>query len=315
MLYKHKTTVSLITLIMLVAASLSSCRPSLPPGVRFLSDTGTQEATGLAWSSDNKTLAVARQIYGEGDPPYPVESYIDFLDVEKLSSHTLEKTRATGSFASITGMIWSPKKNQIAFARFGSIWLVNLDDEKAPIRLGDGEVCAWSKNGKMLAVIEHIRANNYTLLASKIYTLDITTGEKQEKYSSNILDNTIAWAPDSNRLAFVELDEKSNSTLNILDLDSGTRKMPIYSRAITSLTWSPDGTMLAIMIESLPSGESYYVPKLNIIKADDGSILWESSILKNLYLYSTWSPDGKTIAYAQDDGIYAFDVDTLLKNK
>jgi Tol biopolymer transport system component len=329
MLHKHKTAVILIILGMLVVAGLGSYLKSVESrkvvpimGARFLSDTGAEEATGLAWSPDNKILAVARQKYSNGgDPPVPEESYIDFLDVEKLSSHTLEKTRFIGgiwlssSFVTITGVCWSPKQNQIAFARANSIWLVNLDNEQAPIRLGDGEACAWSKDGKTLAVIEAIRAADQTLQASKIYTLNVSTGEKQEVYSrSTILNNSIAWAPGSNRLAFVQRDYRSNSVLILWDLDSGKPWMPIYTLSIAYPTWSPDGTMLALGIHSWVSLESSYNPKLTIIKADNGSILWESSVLETLDSIS-WSPDGKTIAYVSNRIVYALDVDELLKNK
>jgi Tol biopolymer transport system component len=329
MLYKHKTTVIFITLIMLVVASLSSCLPSLPslpPGVRFLSDTGTDAASGLAWSPDSKTLAVARLKFTDGgDPPYPVESYIDLLDIEKLSSYTLEKTRSTeqswptAAFATITGICWSPKQNQIVFVRANSIWLVNLNNEQPPIRLGDGGACAWSKDGKTLAVIDFILSKDQTSFSvepSKIYTLDVSTGVKQDIYSQPTrLDYSIAWASDSNRLAIIEIDKKYD--LNILDLDSGKKTMPIPSCAISSPTWSPDETMLAVETQCL---SSTYESRLAIIKADDGSILWKSSVF-DPRVYSidrlpvTWSPDGKTIAYAQNNGVYALDVNALLKNK
>jgi Tol biopolymer transport system component len=265
---------------------------------------------------------VARQKYSEtGDPPVPAESYIDLLDVEKLSLYTLEKTRAADAFATITGVCWSPNQNQIAFARFDSIWLVSLDNEQAPVRLGDGEACAWSKDGKMLAVIEAIFSEDKSVKASKIYILDISTGERQDIYSqSTRLRDSIAWAPGSKRLAFVENHlpnatvNTSTATVNILDLDSGTRKMPISFDEIFSPTWSPDGTMLAITIISYHSTASLYDPKLMVIKADDGSILWESSVRDALYPIA-WSPDSKTIAFVHRWAVYALDVNALLKKK
>lgn len=327
MLSKHKTDVIFITLIILIMAGLSRCitfgesqeshKATLDRGMRFLSDTDNEEATSLAWSPDNKTLAVARQKYSDGgDPPIPEESYIDFLDIEKLSSHTLERTRSMGAFATITGMCWSPKQNQIAFARFDSIWLINLDIEQDPIRLGDGKACAWANDGKMLAIIGNIRAKDGSFQTSEIYILDVSTGAKQDVYSqSNIVNNSIAWMPNSNRLAFVEISKDyEKQTINILDLDSGTRKTPIYSHEIDSPTWSPDGSMLAISINCCVSLKSTYSPKLTIIKTDDGSMLWESSVLETLYSV-TWSPNGKTLAYINNQDVYVLDVNTVLKNK
>lgn len=265
----------------------------------------------MAWSPDSKTLAVARQTFSRGgDPPVTAKSYIDLLDVKEHSLNTIEVTRSGDDdpiLADITGLSWSPTQAQIAFARYGGIWLVSLDSQEHPRRLGDGDSCAWAPDGKKLAIVEFVIRRAY-----KIYTVDVNLGVKQDVYQVSLPtysikpDYGIAWSPDGKTLAFIQHNNNQDVTsLFILDMASGTTKALISSKWMGYPAWSPDGTMLAIN-----HGDAFS-PRLTIVKVDGGSVLWKSGFKSADPI--AWSPDGKMIAYVNDWDVYALDVEAILK--
>ena len=168
-----------------------------------------------------------------------------------------------------------------------------LDDAVSP---------AVSPDGKLFAFF-----SNRGLFNSDLYLGDATTGKIIKKLASPASDphfdalsfiNSVGdFSPDDNKFAFIVYAEGSNE-IAILD----TRSTNVERRiklpgigAVTQISWSPDGSTLAI------SGLAGGISDLYLLDLKAGTI---KQLTNDKYadIQPTWSPDGKTIAFATDRG-------------
>jgi WD40 repeat protein len=116
----------------------------------------------------------------------------------------------------------------------------------------------------------------------------------------------LSFSPDEKTLLVVG-EDKEQLRLALLDLDTGKLRarwqFPDQPRLFyrrCEVSWSPDGTMIALMVPSDGSAMALILPqKLLLIDAARGQVLRE---LKDVCVFA-FASDGKTLAVAGNDGV------------
>jgi serine/threonine protein kinase len=193
-----------------------------------------------------------------------------------------------GDTSGINQVSWSPDGKRLASASNDQtvrIWdsttgkQISAYREAAPV----GSI-SWSPNGKNLA----IACNNNQMLI-----LDVPTGKSFITYNGHkghgdantSLPCVVAWHPNGQFVASGGHD----ATVQVWDTNTG-KQYYIHNctQPITSLAWSPDGTQLAICSNSIC-----------IWQPSNNNQVWNPG--GNGYTCVTWSPDGKYLAYGQQN--------------
>ena len=194
----------------------------------------------------------------------------------------------------------------------------------------DGKRVAWvenlgDKDGKPSVRSRILVAETGGAAASRRITAVAGTAERNE--------GSVAWSPDSRRLAFVSDAVKEGQTqLYVADLAGGrVRKLTDVKGLVASPGWSPDGRTLAILFTRnsaraagpLVAGtpqtgvieETVTEQRLAIVDAATGTLRELSPAEVYIYEYD-WSPDGRrfiaTAAHGSgDDNWYVAELATI----
>ena len=188
----------------------------------LLRGTETAGAVAPAWSPDGSLIAYALggQIYvvtPDGEAPRPLSDGVGPL-------------------------AWSPDGTKIAFTLEGGIDVVNVDGSGLT-RIGDGYEFAWSPDGTRIAY--HVeRQEGADTFAEELWVVspdgsDPTSVLPLGCCPSGIVDETLTWSPNGNRLAFV--DYGSGGVWRVTkadgsDADRSVSELPV-TELIQVLSW------------------------------------------------------------------------------
>ena len=148
----------------------------------------------------------------------------------------------------------------------------------------------WSSTGALLAVDR----------VAHLDVIDPATGLVTELDSTINVDAPPAWSPDGTRI----LLGATGGTIYSLDVRTGERSLLVQLpggdlASTTEITWSADGSRLAVYSELEPKGEEQFPPagRLFVMDADGSNIrvLAEGVFLPGF----DWSPDGSRITFAE----------------
>jgi len=219
-----------------------------------------------------------------------------------------------------------------------SIWIAPLDGSREPLRFTSGEkrdsTPRWSPDGKWLAFTSNRGEDK---APSALYVLPAEGGEARKLTDQKENVESIAWSPDSTRLAFIarvrdeayeEEDERKRMprrfTRIFHKLDSigwtGDRRKQLFVVGLdggeaTQLTsgdfehdspaWSPDGTQIVFDGLRDERWDTELINRLYVVDAAGG----EPKALTGdggSYEGPAFSPDGSRIAYRMivEDGTY-----------
>ena len=219
-----------------------------------------------------------------------------------------------------------------------SIWIAPLDGSREPLRFTSGEkrdsTPRWSPDGKWLAFTSNRGEDK---APSALYALPAGGGEARKLTDQKENVESIAWSPDSTRLAFIarvrdeayeEEDERKRMprrfTRIFHKLDSigwtGDRRKQLFVVGLdggeaTQLTsgdfehdspaWSPDGTQIVFDGLRDERWDTELINRLYVVDAAGG----EPKALTGdggSYEGPAFSPDGSRIAYRMivEDGTY-----------
>jgi TolB protein len=151
----------------------------------------------------------------------------------------------------------------------------------------------WSPDSKRIAFVAEGEDN------SGIWVVDADGNNRVNLINSPASTSFPAWSPDGKTIAFVSFQiPPSPPELMAMDFDgSNARRLegpnPVVPGTSPPFIWSPDGSKLLFVNESLEQNRAF---ELWVMNADSHNM---TMLLSNAY-FPVWSPDGSKIAYVSD---------------
>ena len=171
----------------------------------------------------------------------------------------------------------------------------------------------WDPTGNRLVI------NTYVVPSSKIYLLDLNSGEALLLYEIDGSAAATDWTPDGKFItAFIDTKDGEG----VWNIDPNNNKPPKFITTGHEAAWSPDGTQLVMLDHSpwIPSTE--HTENLRIIDVQSGKEETPFEVKANDILATglSWSRNGKYVAFSlsMDHGreqIYILDVNTGVVSK
>jgi dipeptidyl aminopeptidase/acylaminoacyl peptidase len=172
---------------------------------------------------------------------------------------------------------------------------------------------AMSPDGRQVAWVESVSGG-----ASAIYVAPVDGGAQPRRVTagagnSSYAEDSVAWSPDSKRLAFLsDARSRGQAQLYVADISAGgTRKLTSVKGFLASPGWSPDGKTIAVLFtenatraagplvaETVQTGviqDAVTEQRLTLVDVDTGKLRQISPADMYVYEYD-WSPDGRRFA-------------------
>jgi dipeptidyl aminopeptidase/acylaminoacyl peptidase len=186
---------------------------------------------------------------------------------------------------------------------------------------------AISPDGNRLAWVEPLMGQAGSQPGTAIYIQDlkspnatarrISAGNASANANSNSNDQSVVWAPDSKRVAFLsDADSAGQRQLYVSDVD-GTHKLTNLKGFLSDPAWSPDGKTVAILFtEDAPRAagplqamtpetgqveSKVYEQRLTVVDVASGNVRKCSPADMYVYEYD-WSPDSKSFVISAAHG-------------
>jgi TolB protein len=172
------------------------------------------------------------------------------------------------------------------------IGLVNADGGKLSVLEGDPLRLAWSPDGKLLAVaLRNPRAQ--PAIGTEVYVMRADGSDRHLVARGT----DFAWSPDGTRLAVAE-----TGRIILHDPQTGQDigRLPLAPGAVAEMTWSPDGSLIALTAAASGTGRDVYV-----VRSDSGALIRLSS--GGVNAHPAWSPSGHSLVFDSPDGVLLAD--------
>jgi WD40 repeat protein/tetratricopeptide (TPR) repeat protein len=251
---------------------------------------GTGDRSLLCWRPDNNAVQRGERKVGwnsevrwspQGDW-LAAGSTDGVLRLWKPDGHIGVEMR--GHTAEVRGIVWKPDGSQVASCgEDGSIRLWNLDGRESATLMPQERrqllALDWSPNGKWIAAVGR---------QPKVVLWNLESGDARElplpdsKYSLRV-----RWSPSDDRFAV-----RSDDKLVLFDQTGQRIPEPKQPYGIQDVLWSRDGKQLLT---------SAWDQHIRVWSGDRLDHDWKHG--RNPPSHVAWSPDGKRMALATDDGI------------
>jgi WD40 repeat protein len=269
------------------AAEESLHQAILSSRVRLTLKGHDDAVTSVAWSPDGRRLAT-----GSDDKTAKVWDAVSGQELLTLKGHS----------DYVRSLAWSPDGKRLATAsgQAAMVWEVEgktgeLNEAVLTLKGHDDAVTsvAWSPDGKRLATGSgrSLRSGIGFLRTGEAKVWDAASGQELltlEGHDGKV--NTVAWSPDSQRLATASGDK----TVKVWDAATGRELLTLrrHTGSVLSVAWSPDGKRLA-------TGGGDQTAK--VWDATSGQELLTLEGHEDKVLSVAWSPDGQHLATGSYD--------------
>jgi dipeptidyl aminopeptidase/acylaminoacyl peptidase len=175
---------------------------------------------------------------------------------------------------------------------------------------------AISPDGKKVAWVEPVVMKKGTPTGDTlIYVADTKSEAPPKRLGAGVADSihaegSVAWSPDSEKIAFLsDAAKKGQLQLYLMSASGGpSRKLTNIKGFLAAPAWSPDGTAISVLFtenatraagplvaETPETGEikdAFFEQRLAVVQVDTGDLRQVSPADTYIYEYD-WSPDGK----------------------
>lgn len=238
------------------------------------------------WSPDGESLAA---ISG------------DFIEVFSAQDGHLQRKLPTGD-PSTWCIDWSSRGELAWVGREGQVRVAGPGDTEGRVLAQGNEyppmtLCAWSPDGTLFAVAGD---------AVSVYTRDgellrrwgdTDGGDRADNKAHRRYTTTVTWSPDSSKVAVVERDETTLTSLVVFDPRVAVvnpRSPSPDGRRISRVAWHPDSMKLYVQTGGYDSDVAHF-----LVKADDRT---STSLHDVCCRYLLPLAEGRFLGFAPADG-------------
>lgn len=217
------------------------------------------------------------------------------------------RTGAAGPQAPVAQLFGSAQPNlggRLLFVNDGNLWKW---EQGSSAEIGVGNTWhqpRFSPNGERVAYV--YRTFNFT----EIFVMDGLGGAQTRltRSQSRILDDNDwnfwpTWSPDGARIAYLSDAASYNPALWVMNADGTGRRAVatpgVLQDAVDSLSWSPDGSLLAMTVFTGPVPSQIALVPMAANARQQAALLTQEP---GGALDPAWSPDGQWLAYAAREG-------------
>lgn len=291
-----KIRLALVALALLGLASSAQGGPGVPLPPTDQKPTWSPDASAIVfWSSERPGTLRVMKPDGSGNGPIPVPGILDYAFspdwhwIAFPSGGTgapLVVMRPDGSERHEIGAAayavppsWAPEGKRLVFQGQTGIFVVNADGSDLRRIAPDGAFPRWSPAGDRIAYLAPPYAQPTVRAVSpdgSVSTDLLRTGATQSE--------RFEWSPDGTRFAYLAPHSGSDPYyLGIFDPRRGDARVYPFGGPISTFTWSPRGTQIAVSVQSL------WI--LDVASGD-------SRLLAPSGDFPAWSPDGGQLAFS-----------------
>ncbi len=297
------------------------------PGVVQIQPPRPLFVDGLVWSPDSTRLALSYSRVG-------VESsslfQIYVLDIHSGQTSLLEESKEVSTLEMSRIVAWLPDGNIVFYAkRNGREGTWSMTEEGKAMLLSENAVSYFSPNGERIAFWKSEQGQNTSSITLYVRNLNDGIEEKVFHFDDKFVTaGPLEWSPDENHILFTfgfseaSMEDMLNKGLYLYSIDPRSKEVQnLTTVGQGSAAWWPPEKMSSYMSWSRDEKLITYAYWKVQGFSQNGLYVMQSDGICPMKLFGSgdkdiegvsWSPDGRSIAFGWNHGVYLLDTAEVL---